>query len=152
MMSYNAGWELPTPLYNNDTGCVEWPESQWGAFESRLRRPSEEHGYFYVSDGEEFIGHVHYELDPAQRASIGLNVIPSRRGQGLSKSMLQLLLDEMWSKTAAVEAVNEFEDSRDAAAACHRAVGFVPDTNRNLDRPKPTRYWRIRRPETPWSM
>ena len=29
-MAYNAGWDVPSASYHPDTGCIDFPESQWG--------------------------------------------------------------------------------------------------------------------------
>ncbi|HZL04517.1 MAG TPA: hypothetical protein VFE45_03705, partial [Coriobacteriia bacterium] len=36
MMAYNARWNVNYPGYDSVTGCIDWPETQWSAFEARL--------------------------------------------------------------------------------------------------------------------
>lgn len=42
-MHHNAGWVVEFPGCSRATGCIEWPEQQWDAFEERLSRPAAEH-------------------------------------------------------------------------------------------------------------
>ncbi|HMO66795.1 MAG TPA: hypothetical protein PKE47_16530 [Verrucomicrobiota bacterium] len=60
-MAYNAGWNVSHPGYDRDTGCIDWPESEWDAFAERLALPAGQQGYFYVLELEvgAFIGHAH---------------------------------------------------------------------------------------------
>lgn len=97
MMSFNAGWLLPHAGYDAATGCIDWTESAWPEFESRLARPASQQGYFYVRDDQTdtFIGHVHYEVGDDGDAEIGLNVIPVRRGAGLGLRFMNLLLEQV---------------------------------------------------------
>jgi hypothetical protein len=37
MMADNASWDVTHPGYDPTTGCIDWPESEWPAFEARLR-------------------------------------------------------------------------------------------------------------------
>ena len=148
MMAYNIGWNIAHPGYHADTGCIDWPESEWPQFAARLARPASQQGYFYVRDDLTGVdlGHVHYEVDADGIAAIGLNVIPSRRGQELGSAFLGLLLDRVWTETAAGCAVNEFEDGRQAAVRLHRRFGFVPDAHPTGASGRPVRTWRLHRP------
>lgn len=149
MMSFNSGWDVPHPGYDRTSGCIDWPESEWPAFEERLGRPGQ--GYFYVLDTGtgEFIGHVHYEVDAGAVASIGFNVVPARRGEGLGGEFVRLLLERVWADSDAVEAANEFEDGRVAAVRVHERAGFVPDPDPTMFSGRPVRVWRLRRPTGP---
>lgn len=144
-MSYNAGWDIVHPGYDRDSGCIDWPESQWEAFESSLRRPLSQHGYFFVEDGVrgEAIGHVHYLVD-GETASIGFNVVPSHRGRGIGHDFLAILLEAIRENTTTTEVINEFEDERLAAVRTHRAAGFLPDTATTSAYGRPVRVWRLR--------
>lgn len=147
-MAYNAGWDVSHPGYDRDTGCVEWPESEWEAFAERLALPADRQGYFYVRDTEtgELVGHAHYTIEPDGAAHIGLNIVPGCRGRGLGGRVLRLLVERVWRDTLAGEIVNDFEDEREPAARVHRRCGFVPDPGTRSGWGRPTRVWRLRRP------
>ncbi len=128
MMSYNAGMAIDHPGYDPATGCIAWLPSEWDTFEARLALPASRQGYFYVEEvGGGFLGHAHYRVDDALAAHVGINVIPERRGSGLSLQFLRLVCDRVRADTHACEIVNEFEDSRVAACRTHLRCGFVPD-------------------------
>lgn len=149
MMSYNAGWQLSHSGYNAATGCIAWPEALWSAFEGQLARPSSQQGYFYVQDEfGDFLGHVHYEVQSDRAAQIGLNVIPTRRGDGLGFLFMNLLLEQVWQDTDASVAVNDFEDDRSDAVQLHRHCGFIPDTSTTNTFGRPTRAWRLYRADS----
>ncbi len=147
MMSYNAGWPISHPGYDPTTGCIDWPEQDWPAFERRLAMPASKQGYFYVQDDQtgEFLGHVHYHLDPDGTAHIGLNVIPRQRDTGLGTRFMDLLLERVWRDTSATMVVNDFEDDRTAAVRLHRRHGFTPDPETNAATDRPTRRWHLHR-------
>lgn len=147
MMSYNAGWPISYVGYDPTTGCIDWPEPEWPAFEHRLAAPSSDQGYFYVQDDQsgEFLGHVHYQVDPGGTAHIGLNVIPSRRGTGLGTRFMDLLLERVWRDTSATAVVNDFDDDRAAAVKLHRRHGFTPDSTTRPAMGRATRPWRLHR-------
>jgi GNAT superfamily N-acetyltransferase len=151
MMAYNADWDVSYPGYDRATGCIDWPESQWPAFEARLRLPAGRQGYFYVLDTETgaFVGHAHYRVDMDGAARIGLNVVPSRRGSGLGVRVLEFLVERIWRDTDATEIVNEFEDDRHSAIRSHRRCGFVPDRGTTTGHGRAVRTWRLRRPSEP---
>lgn len=50
MMSYNSDWDITYPGYDRATGCIDWPESEWPAFEARLALPPTRQGYYYVRE------------------------------------------------------------------------------------------------------
>lgn len=147
-MAYNAGWNVGYPGYDRETGCIEWPESEWDAFAKRLALPADRQGYFYVRDTEAgaFVGHAHYMVEPDGAAHIGLNIVPARRGGGRGGQVLHLLVERIWQGTAVEEIVNEFDDERAAAASVHRKCGFEPDPDTHSDWGRPARTWRLRRP------
>lgn len=148
MMSYNADWNIDHPGYDRATGCVDWPESDWPAFQARLALPPAHQGYYYVRDTgtDQFIGHVHYLVGPDETAEIGFNVIPERRGQGLGAQFLRLLLDRVWQDTPAQIIVQQLEDERIAAVKVHQHCGFTPEQEATSTYGRPTHVWRITRP------
>ena len=148
LMAYNAGWDVNHHGYDRETGCIEWPESEWDAFAERLALPADRQGYFYVRDTEtkELVGHAHYMVEADGAAHIGLNVVPRHRARGLGEQVLRLLVERIWQDTAAVEIVNDLEDERLPAVRVHRRCGFEPDRDTRSVWGRATRVWRLRRP------
>lgn len=148
MMSYNAGWAIDHPAYDRATGCIDWPKTEWPAFQTRLALPLARQGYYYVldTDTDQFIGHIHYLVLRDRTAEIGFNVVPERRGERLGAQLLQMLLDRVWEDTSAETIVQEFEDERIAAVKLHQRHGFIPARELASTSGRLTRTWRLSRP------
>lgn len=148
MMSYNAGWDIDHPGYDRRTGCIIWPESEWAAFEALLAQSPAQQCYYFVEDLDSgtFVGHAHYRVDDLGTAHVGVNVVPSRRGEGLGHVALGLVVATIWRSTEATEIQNDFEDGRESAVRIHARAGFVPSPA--LSR-QGTRTWRLVRPNPP---
>ncbi|USR79169.1 GNAT family N-acetyltransferase [Arcanobacterium pinnipediorum] len=134
MMSYNAGWHISHPGYDNSTGCIDWPQSEWQQFLDVYCSDATRAGYFYLAHTptHQFIGHAHYRIVDDE-AHIGINVIPVMRNQGLASLGLRLLLDHIQVATSARVAVNEFESSRLAAVRLHHKLGFIKQATAESD-------------------
>ncbi len=145
-MAYNAGWTIGYPGYDRETGCIEWPESEWEVFAERLALPGGRQGYFHVRDTRAgtFVGHAHDTVELDGAAHLRLNIVPARRGRGLGGQVLQLLVERIWPQTAVEEVVNELDDGRVAAVSTHRTCGLEPDPGTHADWGRPTRTWRLR--------
>lgn len=147
MMAYNAGWELQHPGYDNETGCIDWPQSQWDGFLAVYQRDPAQADYFYLRDvrADEYIGHVHYTVSGGD-AEIGINIIPERRRQGWGTEALRLLVGQIWAATSVALIVNDLEETRTSAIRLHRKVGFRP-AGLSEFHGVPTRRWELRRPQ-----
>lgn len=148
MMSFNAGWVIDYPGYDRTTGCIDWPDGEWDAFEARLAQPVSRSGYYFVDDTSSaaYVGHAHYRVDDLRTAHVGLNVVPSRRGEGLGLAALDLIVTAIWESTEAVEVQNDFEDERTPAVRIHERAGFLPSADLSS---LGTRTWRLIRPNPP---
>ena len=148
MMAYNAGWELQHPGYNNETGCIDWPESQWDEFLAVYQRDPAQADYFYLRDivADEYIGHVHYKISSRGDAEIGVNIIPERRRQGWGAKAFRLLVEQIWAATSVDLIVNEFEENRRSAICLHRKIGFRPAELSEFHG-VPMRRWELSRPQ-----
>ena len=147
MMAYNAGWELRHPGYDNETGCIDWPERWWDDFLAVYQRDPAQADYFYLRDimADEYIGHVHYEVSSEGNAEIGVNIVPERRRQGWGTEALRLLVGQIWSATSADCIVNDLEETRIPAIRIHRKVGFRPAGLSDCHGVQ-TRRWELCRP------
>ncbi|MFT3889055.1 MAG: GNAT family N-acetyltransferase [Arachnia sp.] len=143
-MSYNAGWRIDAPGYDPESGCIDWPEERWTAFEERLALPESTQGYYFVEDASsgEALGHAHYLIEGSE-AAIGLNIAPDHRGEGLGHRVLAMLIDHISARTSADTVVNEFEDERAPALRIHQRAGFRPDENTTDGYGRPVRAWRL---------
>ena len=127
-MSYNRGYALGFAGYHNETGCIDFPESDWEAWYRYFCQSEPERYYAYImrcSDGV-FLGEVNLH----QNASggwydMGIVLEAVHRGKGYSTEALRLLLQEAFDRLGADEVRNDFEPDRSAALKAHLAAGFT---------------------------
>lgn len=126
-MSYNRGYELGFAGYHNETGCIDFPESDWESWYRYFCYSEPQRYYAYIvrcSDGV-FLGEVNLH----QNASggwydMGIVLDAAHRGMGYSTEALRLLLAEAFDRLGANEVRNDFEPERSAALKAHLAAGF----------------------------
>ncbi|MEN6417952.1 MAG: GNAT family N-acetyltransferase [Clostridiaceae bacterium] len=127
-MSYNRGYDLGFPGYHNETGCIDFPESEWQAWFNWFCQSEPQRYYAYIvrcSDGA-FLGKVNLH----QNASggwydMGIVLEAAHRGKGYSTEALRLLLNVAFDRLGATEVRNDFEPDRPAALKTHLAAGFT---------------------------
>ncbi len=127
-MQYNRGYDLGFPGYHSETGCIDFPESDWEAWFNWFCQSEPQRYYAYIvrcSDGV-FLGEVNLH----QNASggwydMGIVLEAAYRGKGHSTEALQLLLAEAFDRLGANEVRNDFEPERSAALKAHLAAGFT---------------------------
>ena len=119
-MAYNAPWFPPA-------GCIPEPENEWQNIMSFWMGCEEKRFYAFLqrtSDGA-FVGDVNYHYNPERDwYDMGIVIYAPERGKGYGKQGLRLLLDRAFRVNGISRLCNEFETSRDAAYAIHKAVGF----------------------------
>ena len=125
-MSYNRGLKLDCPCYHNDTGCIDFPESDRDEWYAAWIGREPHRFYAYVRDEEDqFIGEVCARLEDGVY-KIGV-VIESRfRACGYGDEALAALVDVLFEKFGAEVVENEFDFQRNAAARMHRRAHFTP--------------------------
>lgn len=126
-MAYNRGYELGFAGYHNDTGCIDFPESEWEAWYRFFCQSEPERYYAYIvrcSDGV-FLGEVNLHQNASGNwYDIGIVLEAAHRGKGYSAEALRLLLAEAFDRLGATEVRNDFEPDRSAALKAHLAAGF----------------------------
>lgn len=133
-MSYNKGYDLGFPEYHNDTGCIDFPEENWGGWYARWVNAEPERFYAFLRLKE--TGTLLGEVNLFQTAGLGVYemgiVLHSvQRGKGYSQTGIRLLLDHAFRKLGAKKVTNCFEKSRKAALRIHRAAGFEVEKEEN---------------------
>lgn len=129
-MSYNRGYELDMPTYHNDTGCIDFPREDWDGWYARwVGGPDAGRSRFYAylrdEESGDFLGEVClYQADGPGIYEMGIVLHSKRRGNGLSKEGMALLLDYAFQELGAKEVTNRFERSREAALRLHEQAGF----------------------------
>lgn len=126
-MSYNRGYELGFSGYHNETGCIDFPESDWEAWYNWFCKSEPQRYYAYIvrcSDGV-FLGEVNLHQNASGNwYDMGIVLEAAYRGKGYSTEALRLLLAEAFDRLGASEVRNDFEPERSAALKAHLAAGF----------------------------
>ena len=125
-MSYNAGYNLGFDGYDNKTGCIDFPESDWAEWYDYYigREPERFYAYIVKPDGE-FIGEVNlYKGAESKTYNMGIVIEAKHRGKGYAEKALKLLLKQAFDVLGAEAVVNDFEDTRVSAVKIHLKAGF----------------------------
>lgn len=122
-MDYNAGWDVSFPGYHPDTGCIDFPKSEWADMHGRLVGHEPEQFYAFVREMETgaFVGEVNFH-DHGQ--AMGVLLYAPYRGRGYGPPALELLLRCAFVDCGLSSLRNSFERERDAGLAIHLAAGF----------------------------
>lgn len=126
-MAYNAGWEVSYPGYHSDTGCIDFPRSEWAGACARLTgdMPHSFYAYLWERSSGAFIGEVNfYPSSDGPWAEIGVVLHAPYKGRGYGRAALELLAEKAFADCGLPALRNTFEPERAAALAVHRAVGF----------------------------
>lgn len=122
-MAYNAGWDASYPGYHPDTGCIDFPESEWTEKHSYLVGHEPERFYALVREVAtgQFVGEVSFH---DRGRGMGVLLYAPYRGRGYGRAALELLLHRAFVVCGLLELRNSFEPDRDAGLAVHLAAGF----------------------------
>ena len=127
-MSYNRGYELSFPGYHPDTGCIDFPESEWQEWYDWFigQQPARYYAYIVRRQDGTFIGEVNVHRNgDAPWHEMGIVIEAKHRGKGYAVEALRLLLEHAFDEMG-IEAIhNDFEDTRSAAVRAHLAAGFT---------------------------
>ena len=128
-MSYNANWDVHYDGYHKDTGCIDFPESEWAAWYGYMIRNEPERFYAYIkrsSDGV-WVGDINFHYTPERDWwDMGIVIYAPYRGRGYAVPALRLMVEHAFRDCGVTRLHNEFEIERHAALKSHLAVGFRP--------------------------
>ena len=125
-MSYNAGYNLGFDGYDNNTGCIDFPESEWEDWYNYFCKSKDRFYAYIVADGE-FIGEVNLHKASGNSAyNMGIVIEAKHRGKGYAVPALKLILKQAFVIMGVEAVVNDFEESRSdyAAVRTHKSCGF----------------------------
>jgi len=126
-MRYNSGYDMDFPGYHRDTGCIDFPESDWADWHAYFVGQEPERFYAYVvreADGA-FVGEVNVHRAPGEDTyDMGIVIEAKHRGRGYAVPALKLLLRHAFEEMGARAVRNDFEETRAAALRAHLACGF----------------------------
>lgn len=126
-MAYNAGWDVCYPGYHPDTGCIDFPESEWAAKHARLVGHEPDQFYAFVRERKtgQFVGEVNYHYSPSENwYDMGIVLYAPCRGLGYGSLALDLLLHRAFVVNGIPKLHNSFEPTRGPGLAIHRKAGF----------------------------
>ncbi len=125
-MSYNKGYDLGFDGYHSDTGCIDFPESEWRDWYEYFVGCEPERFYAYIQRIEDgaFIGEVNVHRGSDEDYDMGILIEAKYRGLDYSKEALKLLLKHAFEEMRVKAVHNVFEDVRDAAMKVHLDCGF----------------------------
>lgn len=128
-MSYNTNWDVTYSGYHRDTGCIDFPESEWADWYHSMIGQEPQRFYAYIqrcSDGV-WLGDVCFHYTPAQDWwDMGIVLYAPYRGQGYSVPALRLMLEHAFCRCRISRIHNDFEVARNEVSAwkAHLAAGF----------------------------
>ena len=120
-MFFNAGYEINSNFYDNNTGCFDFSEETWQEWYER-KVLSQNSFYAYILDEEKFIGEVNFNLN-GEKASIGIIIKYEFRGLGYSQPALLLLINEAKKRGARV-LTDDIPTDRKIAIKVFEKLGF----------------------------
>ncbi|MDE6107925.1 MAG: GNAT family N-acetyltransferase [Oscillospiraceae bacterium] len=126
-MAYNAGWNVSYSGYHPDTGCIDFPRSEWAVTHARLtgNMPHSFYAYLRERSSGAFMGEVNFQASSdGPWAEIGVVLHAPYKGRGYGRAALELLVETAFVDCGVPALRNTFEPERSAALAIHRAVGF----------------------------
>lgn len=140
-MSYNAGYNLGFDGYDNETGCIDFPESEWADWYGYFIGQEPERFYAYIETDGEFIGEVNlHRASESNSYNMGIVIEAKHRRKGYAEEALKLLLKQAFEVLGADAVINDFEDERISAVRTHLKAGFeAVDSNDGITVYKITR-------------
>ncbi len=135
-MSYNANWDVSYDGYHRDTGCIDFPESEWAEWYRDMIGNEPDRFYAYIrrkSDGV-WVGDVCFHYTPDKDWwDMGIVIYSAYRGMGYAVPALKLMLDHAFRVCKVSRIHNDFELSRNEVSAwkTHFSAGFKEISREN---------------------
>lgn len=126
-MAYNAGWDVCYPGYHPDTGCIDFPASEWADRVQYWVGQEPKRSYALVREKKTgaFVGEVNFHYTPSENwHDMGVVVHAPFRGLGYGDEALALLCRHAFEVCGIEKLHNSFEEDRDPGLAIHRRAGF----------------------------
>ena len=126
-MSYNANWDVNYAGYHRDTGCIDFPESEWAQWYEYYTENEPRQFYAYIkrcADGE-WVGDVNFHYTPEKDWwDMGIVIYAPYRGRGYAVPALRLMMDHAFRDCGISRLHNDFETTRPGGLKTHLAAGF----------------------------
>lgn len=128
-MAYNANWDVSYDGYHRDTGCIDFPESEWADWYAHWIGQEPKRFYAYIrrkADGA-WIGNVNFHCTQDKDWwDMGIVLYAPYRGRGYGTAALKLLLRHAFRECGIRRIHNDFELARNEQSAwqTHFSAGF----------------------------
>ncbi len=135
-MFYNVNWDVSSEGYHRDTGCVDFPKSQWKEWYAHWIGQEPKRFYAYVrrkADGT-WIGEVDFHYNSQENWwEMGVVIYAPYRGMGYAVPALKLMLQHAFRDCKIGRIHNDFELSRNEVSAwkTHFSAGFQEISREN---------------------
>ena len=126
-MSYNANWDVDYAGYHKDTGCIDFPESEWAEWYDYYTDNEPQQFFAYIKRGSDgaWVGNINFHYTPEKDWwDMGIVIYAPYRGNGYSVPALRLMLEHAFKDCGISRLHNDFEISRPAGLNIHLAAGF----------------------------
>lgn len=126
-MSYNKNYTLDFEGYEQNTGCITFPEQKWADWYKYFigHEPQRFYAYIARKDDDSFIGEVNlHRIMNDSWYEMGILLESKHRGNGYAKEVIWLLLRYAFEVMNVDVIHNSFEEKRSAAVHIHLSAGF----------------------------
>ena len=100
-MAYNRGQQIDAEGYDSETGCIDFPRSDWRYWREiwLYREPNRFSAYLEDTETGQFVGEVCYYdgFDP-EGVRVGILIAGEHRGKGYAALGLRLLCERAFSR------------------------------------------------------
>ncbi len=125
-MEYNAGYDVAFDGYNNQTGCIDFPEEKWESwYQEKMTNPNFFYAYIKDVNTNEFIGYVNFNKNKeTKKASMGIVIHSDYHRKGYMRDSMKELIKE--AKKRNVEILTDsVPENRIGAHKVFKENGFI---------------------------
>ncbi len=124
-MSYNKGYKLGIPEYDNDTGCIDFPKEKWEKWYADWVLNEPMRFYSYLSVNNEFVGEIALRYVESEDAHMINIIIDSRyRGMGYGREGLLLLMKIAFQDFGLDKIIDDIPITREPSKRLFEKLGF----------------------------
>lgn len=124
-MAYNAGYDVSYSGYHRDTGCIDFPQSEWkNWFKTKLCNPNFFYAYIFDEEIGEFVGYCNFNKNPeTNKATMGIVIKSDFQGRGYMRPAMKLLIKKA-KEFGVVALTDTVPESRERALKVFYDLGF----------------------------
>ena len=93
-MSYNAGYDVSYDGYHYDTGCIDFPKSNWESWhKEKIENGKIFFAYIVDNETKDFVGYLNYHKDSEGKYQMGIVIHSLHQGKGYMRPALLKLIE-----------------------------------------------------------